>query len=199
MSVHFNAKHRKIKDFRGRIIAHEVSLGAIECVSATKAQAEEGIVKQVNEALADHGAPFVLFDWVDPTTVWIAHRIGSCWGYSILHRNSSRQTFGKDACALAGSCLGSLTKADAIERLKAHWYQCNIEPIVQGILGLCTARRQVECARCATVANVREAPYYCANPGCPSHEERAAFERARFAAEADASHDAQVAQAVSHV
>jgi len=168
--IRLDTQHGKHKSIRGKVLAHVASLGSLECQSATKAEAEAALAKQASEVLADSGAPFVLFDWVDPACVWIAHRFGSCWGYSIIHRDSTRHTFGRDAVGTAGGSLGRLTRDEAIAAMKFHWYQNNVEPVVNGILALCTARRQVECSRCSGVGIVREAPYRCANPACPSHK-----------------------------
>ena len=111
---------------------------------------------------------YYLRDLCDPDTVWALRWFGGAlWSYHIVHFRPRADGIPVVTCPAGGTTYD--TADDAIEALQQHWYSNNVLPIVQGILALCTDRRQLVCPACHGVTDVRlndPNGVRCGNPAC---------------------------------
>jgi hypothetical protein len=143
---------------------HKARLGEIEASAKTEREAQDALALAVQTAIENMGRPLLMFDLVEPGKMWHAHQNSSgSWWYTIVRR--APVTILSGAMCEGGSCGSWKTRDEAIEHMRAHWYQCNIEPIVMGIVALCTGYRQWICKKCRYVQHGHE-PYVCTAPGC---------------------------------
>jgi hypothetical protein len=149
---------------RRRSVRYVATLGNVEAIADTEAEAKGALAAIVEQACADLTAPLIIYDLVERDTVWIAAPGAYGWGYTITRRapeigpHYSRST----------SLGGFWTREDCYTHMKAHWYAQNAELIVNGIVALCSSWREWVCPKCATGQRAH-APYVCRNPAC-GHE-----------------------------
>ena len=137
-------------------------LGNVEARGATDTAARHTLAKDVASICAEIASPTVMWDLVEPATVWIAYPSAFGWAYSITrHQPREASLHNASACQIGSGW----TRDECLDRMKKHWYDNNVRPIVEGIVGLCTDRRRFECAKCRSMS-VAGAPYACSNPSC---------------------------------
>jgi len=143
---------------------HKARLGEIEASAKTEREAQDTLASEVQTAVENMGRPLLLFDLIEPDKIWLAHQNSSgSWWYTIVRR--APVTILSGAMCEGGSGGSWKTRDEAIEHMRAHWYQCNIEPIVMGIAALCTGLRQWVCRKCHS-AQQGYAPFICTAPRC---------------------------------
>src|SRR5690606_15795548 len=124
----------------------------------TKTQAKRILAGQVHDALVVDQEPWYLrgFDG----SLWIAHYRFHQWIHAIV-----RPVEGS-AHEVTGLCIGGYERReDALEAMRAHWYANFVQPLVNGLVALCTDRRVFTCPACGA-ASVSGAPYVCQSPAC---------------------------------
>lgn len=150
---------------------HKAQIGDIEGTGKTEREAQDALASAVVTAVKNIGRPLIMLDLIEPRTVWSAHQNSTgAWYYAIWRPAHINGTV-SGAMREGGSGGSWDTRDEAIEHMRAHWYANNIEPIVRGIIGLCTDRREWVCERCNSVQQ-SNAPYRCRAPGCNGHEHK---------------------------
>lgn len=154
----------KVLGFKGQVIGPDGQVVAEGPRAETPAKAKEALGVEVTRWLAQTSTPVVMYDWVEPDTIWMAYQgFYGKWGYSIVRR--APDALPRGASREGGGCGAYATREEAVERMRAHWFNNGPEAVVRGILGLCTEQREWTCPRCASVQR-SERPYVCQAPRC---------------------------------
>ena len=136
--------------------------GAVEVTENTKADATVKLAEATKQALENWGNPVVLWSF-DKREAWIAFPTPSGWGYAII--DADRPCMIRDGYPIYQNGGAWATRAECLEHMRQHWSDLNVMPIVLGIIGLCTERRQWVCRRCNCCTQAAP-PYICQNPAC---------------------------------
>ncbi len=155
---------RKCYLTKGRPTVHTAMLGPLEAEGRTAREACDKLAIRVAAVLDAMAPVLVMFDLTEPDHVWVTHQLaGGGWAYSHYRRAFPGEVNG--ASRDSGGVCGFDTLHEAAEAMRQHWYQLNVEPIVNGIVALCTSWREFVCRHCGSVQHT-EAPYICRNPAC---------------------------------
>lgn len=167
------SKYHEGVTFKRGSLRHKACIGQIEATAKTEREAQGALAEAVKAAIENMGNPLLLFDLVRPGEIWLAYQNSSgSWWYTHIRRAPGMALSG---AAWEGGNTGAWdTRNECIEHMRAHWYQVNIEPIVMGVVALCTGLRQWVCKKCGYVQQ-GYAPYVCNAPRCdaqwePKHE-----------------------------
>lgn len=146
-----------------RRIQHTASIGALKASADSEVLAREELTKLVQRATETENAIIVMYSLCDQSEVWIASGDAHGWNYRIVRPFSPGSHYSRDS--LIG---GGWDREEARDHMMAHWYASNVQPIVEGIVALCTDLRQWVCPKCRYV-QTSHAPYICQAPRC-GHE-----------------------------
>ena len=160
IALKMRATVRKLRYTSPRSTRYVAKLGNVESIADTEAEAKGALAAIVEMVCAELTTPYVIFDLVEPATVWVAHAGAYGWGYTINRRAPEIGPHYSRASGLGGSW----TRDECLTHMKEHWYANNAELIVNGIVALCTTWREWAC-KCGA-ANRSRAPYVCRNPAC---------------------------------
>ncbi|KKW46581.1 MAG: hypothetical protein UY96_C0003G0084 [Parcubacteria group bacterium GW2011_GWB1_56_8] len=150
---------------KSRKTEYRAKLGNVESnARSSEKEAFDDLSVQIATLCGELTGPTIMFDLVEPQTVWVAYAGAFGWSYEI-HRHASW------GISRGSSIGGSWTRDECLSRMREHWYSNNVAPIVNGIVALCTSRREWICPKCHYVMR-SEAPYVCQAPRC-GHEARA--------------------------
>ena len=153
---------RARKNIRGtRVVGYIATYRDVEGHGRTREDAKADLLRQIDAlAVEAYDAPAMLFD-LDGSGVWQVERSHDGWGYThFRHVGNGARSYGSSVFLATGT-----TRDQAIDAMRAHWYSQWIEPVVRGIVGLCTTRRMVVCPR-QHVSESEGPVYQCGAPGC---------------------------------
>lgn len=139
--------------------AYTARAGALEAAAPTEKEAVGSLQALAERAITNEGSPVVMYDLIEPDKVWIAYGDAHGWHYSITRRIAPGSHYS------TGSYNGTWDRETCLERMRAHWYQCNVEPIVDGICSL-AGWSQWSCSRCGAAGPLTFRPTACGNPAC---------------------------------
>ena len=149
------------KGVRGRVSSYVARYRDVEGHGKTKDDAKADLARRIDALAAEaYASPALLFD-LDGSGVWQVERCHDGWGYvHFRHVGNGARSYGSSVFPSTGT-----TKAQAIEAMRRHWYSIWVEPVVLGIVGLCTSRRRYACPR-QHVSESEGPAYRCQAPGC---------------------------------
>ena len=153
---------RSIYSGRAGKHVHDAKLGRLECSAPTAKEATEHLALTVASLVDDITAPFVL--WGNDGSVWMTYRDAYGWANTI-HRPEGAKLCPIGNAGQGGTSGGFASRREAIDALRSHWYQVNVEPIILGLVALCSDWRQWNCDACCYSSTSR-APYVCKSPAC---------------------------------
>lgn len=151
------------KNMRGKTTGYKASLGNIEGEGSDEKTAVAQLSDQVTALAQDIRAPLVLWS-LDRRTAMIGYRTEYGWSYS-FHRSHPSATH---YTVESGGCGPFATFEECTDRMRAHWYDNNIAPIVLGILGM-GGYRAFNCTKCSAAVYSwpeDDGAYQCKNPVC---------------------------------
>lgn len=164
-TIRVPCKISRLADMRSRTTGYRAVLGEFQGEARTAAEAKQALAEQVAAYASEPSAGLIMYDLVEPGTIWVVRKFSpGSWGYEFI-RPAPEGRMPRGATGCSGTSICAKTREEAEDRLRAHWYQNNIEPVVLGVLGLCTDERQWTCVRCQSVQR-SEPPYRCQSPNC---------------------------------
>lgn len=143
-----------------RKLSYKASIGALSASADTEVQARAELDRLVHRATETENATVIMYSLCDQSEVWVASGDAHGWHYSIVRPREPGSHYSR-----ASQVGGGWTREECLDRMRDHWYQNNVQPIVEGIVALFTDVRQWVCSRCASV-QTGPAPYVCRNPVC---------------------------------
>jgi len=118
-----------VRDFRGKKLRYRAGLGNCIGEGKTQAEAKAALASAVERALTNLAAPTVLA--CHDGAMMTAHPFADgTWGYTFYRRiPGTRYTSG-------GTCLTGYGRDHALEMMRRHFYQNEIEPFVLALAAL---------------------------------------------------------------
>lgn len=163
---------QRVRTLRGKPIGYAATVRAgdstIEGTGDTAASARASAGREVDRVLRNLGDADVLLG-LDDGTVWVATvGLGGRWYYFILRPSLPEHAIA-GVLARSGSSGSWSSKAEAVARMRRHWFQNYLEGLCDGLSALARGRWQIVCRECAGVSLVSPEPdgsLRCGNPQC---------------------------------
>ncbi len=134
--------------------------GELQASGATEAQAKDALGAAVVQAIRRVEEGTAILWGLDGSEFWILLPGVHGWRYEV-HRAGA---FGANRQGVVVAYGGS--REEVLAMMRRHYYQVWIQPIVEGIVGLCTSWRRYVCPQCQAVGTSEGPVYRCPNPAC---------------------------------
>ena len=145
------------KDVRGRIRNYTARLGAVSEDFTTETGARDALATRLATVAHDVDLAHRRMWSLDGRELWTTAYDGGAWHYEIV-RCAERHF-------ATGPIIGRYPSREVCEdRMREHWYQANVDPIVRGICAL-VGWADYECPACHATIYTRD-PGRCPGPAC---------------------------------